>query len=296
MTGGRLAVLFGLAVLALPAAAQAPEHSPRPVARSAVDAVLHQVRFQTHPRPRALPAVAVVAPVTASDTAQASRPKLRPPSAQVISAAARPASLPFLSPERSMSPLSRPKDLEEKVFFKKLKRRKGSVCGDIDIQGEQVGRVKGKLRGCGAEDAVRVREVAGVRLSQQAVMTCDTARALKTWVERGVKPAFRSRGPVVEMRVAAHYVCRTRNHKTGAKISEHGKGRAIDISAFVMKDGEVITVLKGWGQGTTLRPLRQVWKAACGPFGTVLGPESDRYHRDHFHVDTARYRGGPYCR
>ena len=208
---------------------------------------------------------------------------------------ARP-SLPFLSPERSRSPLARPRGLEEKVFFKKRKRRKGSVCGDIDIQGERVGRVKGKLRGCGAEDAVRVREVAGVRLSQQAIMTCDTARALKTWVERGVKPAFRRRGPVVELRVAAHYVCRTRNHKPGAKISEHGKGRAIDISAFVMKDGEVITVLKGWGQGTTLKPLRRVWKAACGPFGTVLGPESDRYHRDHFHVDIARYRGGPYCR
>ena len=292
MIAGRLAMVLGLAFLALPATARAPEHSPRPLARTATGETAGQTLYRIDPRARALPVAAVAAPVAA----MTHRPKLRPPSAQVTSAAARPASLPFLSPERSLSPLARPKDLEEKVFFKKLKRRKGSVCGDIDIQGEAVGRVKGKLRGCGAEDAVRVREVAGIRLSQQAVMTCDTARALKTWVERGVKPAFRRRGPVVEMRVAAHYVCRTRNHKSGAKISEHGKGRAIDISAFVMKDGEVITVLDGWGQGTTLKPLRQVWKAACGPFGTVLGPESDRYHRDHFHVDTARYRGGPYCR
>lgn len=292
MIGGRLAMVLGLVLLALPATARAPDHSPRPLARTTVEAAVHQVRNRTHPRARVVPASAVAAPVAAA----AHRPKSRPPSAQITSAAARPAALPFLGPERSLPPLARPKDLEEKVFFKKLKRRKGSVCGDIDIQGDAVGRVKGKLRGCGADDAVRVREVAGIRLSQQAIMTCDTARALKTWVERGVKPAFRRRGPVVEMRVAAHYVCRTRNHKRGAKISEHGKGRAIDISGFVMKDGEVITVLKGWGQGTTLKPLRQVWKAACGPFGTVLGPESDRYHRDHFHVDTARYRSGPYCR
>ena len=33
-----------------------------------------------------------------------------------------------------------------------------------------------------------------------------------------------------------------------------------------------------------------------GGFGTVLGPESDQFHQDHFHFDTARHRGGPYCR
>jgi hypothetical protein len=37
-------------------------------------------------------------------------------------------------------------------------------------------------------------------------------------------------------------------------------------------------------------------KAACGPFGTVLGPNSNRFHQDHFHFDTARYRSGSYCR
>ncbi|MDX5403468.1 MAG: extensin family protein, partial [Rhodobacterales bacterium] len=25
-------------------------------------------------------------------------------------------------------------------------------------------------------------------------------------------------------------------------------------------------------------------------------PESDRFHRDHFHFDTARHRNGPFCR
>jgi len=30
--------------------------------------------------------------------------------------------------------------------------------------------------------------------------------------------------------------------------------------------------------------------------GTVLGPEANRFHRDHFHFDTAEYRSGPYCR
>ncbi|MBT8154284.1 extensin family protein [Epibacterium ulvae] len=184
--------------------------------------------------------------------------------------------------------------LVEPVLFGKRKRRKAAICDDLDIQGEAVGVVPGKLNGCGATDAVRVRAVSGVTLSQQSVMTCETAQALKHWVEKGVQPAFRK--DVVGLRVAAHYSCRTRNNRPGAKISEHGRGKAIDISGFILKNGDVITVLEGWKSRKTHKQLEKAWKAACGPFGTVLGPRSDRYHQDHFHLDTARHRGGPYCR
>jgi hypothetical protein len=224
------------------------------------------------------------------------RPIARPVSEQEKSDATRPTSLAFLSPEVSTRPISRPDSVVQEVFFGRRKKRKGSVCGNLDIQGEEIGNVPGKLKGCGVSDAVRVRSVSGVMLSRPATMNCTTAQALNTWVEKGVKSAFRLRGPVVEMRVAAHYACRTRNSQPGGKISEHGKGRAIDISAFTMNDGEVITVAESWGQGATGRMLRKVWKSACGPFGTVLGPMSDKYHRDHFHVDTARYRSGSYCK
>ena len=43
--------------------------------------------------------------------------------------------------------------------------------------------------------------------------------------------------------------------------------------------------------------LRNLHRAACGPFGTVLGPNANAAHRDHYHFDTARYRSGTaYCR
>ncbi|MEM6341348.1 MAG: extensin family protein, partial [Pseudomonadota bacterium] len=73
-------------------------------------------------------------------------------------------------------------------------------------------------------------------------------------------------------------------------------GRAIDISAFYLRDGTEVSVLTGWNARSTSRAMRQMHRAACGPFGTVLGPESDRFHRDHFHFDTAQHRGGAYCR
>jgi hypothetical protein len=98
------------------------------------------------------------------------------------------------------------------------------------------------------------------------------------------------------LRVAAHYACRTRNNQPGARISEHGKGRAIDISGLRLRDGTLITVRNGWNGAETGKILRRMHQGACGPFGTVLGPESDRFHLDHFHFDTARYRSGPFCR
>jgi hypothetical protein len=103
-------------------------------------------------------------------------------------------------------------------------------------------------------------------------------------------------GGVTELRVAASYACRTRNSQKGARLSEHAKGHAIDISGFTYKDGSQITVLKNWGGGRDVKILKKVHRGACGPFGTVLGPNSDKFHRDHFHFDTARYRGGPYCK
>jgi hypothetical protein len=41
--------------------------------------------------------------------------------------------------------------------------------------------------------------------------------------------------------------------------------------------------------------LRQIHAKACGTFGTVLGPEANEAHRDHFHVDMAKRRYRSYC-
>ncbi|WP_299659103.1 extensin family protein [uncultured Ruegeria sp.] len=244
--------------------------------------------------------VPVTRPVKTDEVAivvtQKIRPVLRPASPQVTAAAARPSDLPLFGPEHSIRPFLRPEELEQQILFKKRKRRKTSVCGDIDIQGKAVGQVNGKIKACGIKDAVQITSISGVKLSRPSTMDCGTAQALNTWVDKTVKPTFKRRGPVVELQVAAHYACRTRNNRKGARISEHGKGRAIDISGFRMADGEVVTVLDGWRKNPSKKQLTKIWRGACGPFGTVLGPNSDRYHRDHFHLDTARYRSGAYCR
>lgn len=172
----------------------------------------------------------------------------------------------------------------------------GGLCGDPALVGEPVGRVPGKLKGCGIEEAVRLRAVGEVSLSQAALIDCATAKALKRWIDDSATPALgKQGGGIASIKVAAHYACRTRNNIPGAKISEHGRGKAIDIAGFRMRDGGEITVLKDYGKGSAGRALAQMRKDACSIFGTVLGPGSDGYHRDHFHLDTKYYRGGSYC-
>jgi hypothetical protein len=105
-----------------------------------------------------------------------------------------------------------------------------------------------------------------------------------------VEPVY-GKGRVVELKVAASYACRPRNNQRGNRISEHGRGNAIDISGFVFSNGKEVSVRGGFD-----RKMRQVHKAACGIFGTTLGPGSDGFHEDHLHYDVARYRNGPYCR
>lgn len=171
-----------------------------------------------------------------------------------------------------------------------------NVCGDPALFGEAIGTVDGS-GSCGIENAVRLTAVSGVTLSTPATIDCTTAAALKTWVETGVRPIVGDTGGgVTSLRVVAHYSCRTRNNQSGARLSEHSFGRAIDIAGIGLADGREMSVLDDWRNSDFSTQMRAMWQAACGPFGTVLGPDSDRFHQDHFHFDTASYRSGSFCR
>ncbi|MGY6548108.1 MAG: extensin-like domain-containing protein [Roseinatronobacter sp.] len=176
-------------------------------------------------------------------------------------------------------------------------RASRNLCGIRGLEGEVIPPVTSAVAGCGVAAPVRVTSVDGVRLSQGAVLDCETAAALHRWVRTGVKPAVgRSGGGVAQLQVAAHYVCRPRNNIRGAPVSEHGRGRAIDISGLQLADGTRISVRNDWQDGQHARKLQRMYRAACGPFGTTLGPGSDGRHEAHFHFDTARHRNGPICR
>ena len=198
--------------------------------------------------------------------------------------------------ERSLLPRARPAAMTAAAEERRMARQRGQVCNDPSIQGKVAGRVAG-AGACGIDEAVLIRSVAGITLNPHSTVDCRTAAALKAWVERGVLPAIGSEGGgAVSLRVVADYACRARNNQAGARLSEHALGRAIDVAGIGLRDGSEITVLTDWNSADDGAQLRKMWRAACGPFGTVLGPEANRFHRDHFHFDTARYRSRSFCR
>lgn len=269
-----------LAVAAGGAWGEALRTSPLPMARPGATPLTH---------PLARPAARVVRPSAPADAVNTALAQAMVP-ATVLTRS----QVPRPRPARSASRQERMVSLEPARAVRA--GPVGAICGMPDIIGQTVAPVPGRLQGCGVPDAVRVAEVAGVRLSRPAMLDCQTARALRNWVEGGVKPVVgRLGGGPARLEVAASFACRTINSRPGGSVSEHGKGKAIDISGLTLRNGQSIMVESGWRRQTEGEVLRRLHRAACGPFGTVLGPESDRFHQDHLHFDT-KQRRSPYCR
>ena len=131
-----------------------------------------------------------------------------------------------------------------------------------------------------------------VNFRPTALLRCPMVPAVERWVQLVVEPAARLHlgAPIAELKVAASYSCRPMNHVSGGKLSEHGHANALDVSQFQLADGRVISVKSGWhGDDRERAFLRAVHRGACQEFTTVLGPEHDALHRDHFHLDLARH-------
>lgn len=148
--------------------------------------------------------------------------------------------------------------------------------------------------GCQVPNPWRVSSLAGVRLDNGATLNCSVVAPLNDWMAGVAQPAalLAFGEPIRSAKVAASYSCRARNGVRGAKMSEHGFGNAIDLSEFTLASGRTVTVERGWnGRADERAFLRDLDRGACQHFSTVLGPRSDRHHRDHFHLDLAHRNG-----
>ena len=164
------------------------------------------------------------------------------------------------------------------------------VCGDPRLVGRIKPTVTGRHPGCLITDPVEVTAIAGIRLSMPATLACRTARTFADWVTGVADPAARKMlgGRIKRIWVMGSFACRTRNSLRGTRLSEHAVGRAMDVGGFTLGDGRKIRVKSDWRKGKSGKFLRHVWKRACGMFKTVLGPDGDRFHRDHIHVDVIK--------
>lgn len=129
--------------------------------------------------------------------------------------------------------------------------------------------------------------------------TCAVAAAFELWLRRGVQPAARDLfdARVVRIEHLGAYSCRRMYGRDTGRWSEHATGNALDIAAFVLDDGRRISVAGDWrGEGVDAAFLRRARDEACDVFGTVLSPDYNAAHADHFHLDQAPRAFGGVCR
>jgi hypothetical protein len=138
---------------------------------------------------------------------------------------------------------------------------------------------------------------------KKMIMDCRLALSLKL-----ASPLFRASG--IRTVVHGDFYRWRRVEKTG-RLSRHALGLAIDAYAFINTKGRRISVKKHYEKDLASRRrcegFPKTWKArvlrdlACdldesGLFETILTPDYDRPHRDHFHIsvfhplDRKRYR------
>jgi hypothetical protein len=149
--------------------------------------------------------------------------------------------------------------------------------------------------GCAVEDVVRLEAVmlpdkTRVAVTPPAILRCTFAEAVAHWVRDAIAPAIRSRGTALKaIDNFASYECRGRNRRADAKLSEHGKGNALDVRSIRLADGKIVELT----DPHVPKELREVLRrSTCERFTTVLGPGSDGFHENHVHVDLVERRRG----
>jgi hypothetical protein len=141
---------------------------------------------------------------------------------------------------------------------------------------------------CGGRDMVRLDAVVlpnhrRVEVKPTAVLRCAMAESFAAWVRDEASAHIATLGAAQRgIETYGSYECRGRNSVSDAKLSEHGKGNAIDVRALILAADRRIELT----DETVAKPLREVLRdSACHRFTTVLGPGADSYHNNHIHLD-----------
>lgn len=157
---------------------------------------------------------------------------------------------------------------------------------------------RGQLFTCGAEQVVTyLRGPAGIRYNGAPTLTCRMALALARFEQLAQEEAAKELGStIVRFTHVGTYSCRKMARFDW--VSEHSYANAIDLQALTLASGKRLTVEKSFGALDTgpktpeARFLRKLANRAFDEelFSVVLTPYWDKLHRDHLHLDLARYR------
>ncbi|MEM7425532.1 MAG: extensin family protein [Pseudomonadota bacterium] len=176
----------------------------------------------------------------------------------------------------------------------------GSLLDGLAISFKAVDPIGGP-ESCGAAAPVEVSSVHGVTISPPATLTCPFANRLHHWAKGALQQAAAAAldDEVTALVNVASYTCRLTRSDISRGLSQHAFSNALDISKFKLRRGDPVSVTDDWGNSEDpdnlderARFLRYVHESACEVFSTVLGPDANAHHKDHFHFDNRKKGSG----
>ena len=141
---------------------------------------------------------------------------------------------------------------------------------------------------CGGRDMLRLAAAlrpdgTRIEIKPAPVLRCEFAESVAAWLRDEAAPRVDKLGaPLRTVETFDDFECRGRNRVAGAKLSEHGKGNAVDVRSFILADGRSI----GLTDISVAKDFRaEIRDSVCHRFTTVLGPGADAQHESHIHLD-----------
>ncbi|WP_284154761.1 extensin family protein [Algicella marina] len=150
---------------------------------------------------------------------------------------------------------------------------------------------------CHIRQRARLTRVADARTAPLETR-CEMALRLGMWMRHSVQPSAREwlGSDVAEARHFGSFSCRRMRTSSGTstRMSAHATASAIDVAGFRLDDGRALSMLQGWEASLAEQAFwRQIRDDACTYFRTVLSPDYNALHADHFHFAQGRW---PACR
>ncbi|MEO0034778.1 MAG: hypothetical protein RLZZ501_801, partial [Pseudomonadota bacterium] len=140
---------------------------------------------------------------------------------------------------------------------------------------------------CQIANPVKVTGEGDIGWSRPGVLSCAMMQTVDRFEAEVVQPAAQRHfgQKVTRLLHMGTYECRARRTDAtvaaaaagkpvrGGRLSEHGRGQAIDIGGFELADGRIVTVRRDWrAGGAPAAFLHEVAQGACDQFSVVLTP------------------------
>lgn len=139
---------------------------------------------------------------------------------------------------------------------------------------------------CGFRNVVRTQK-APIAFSITPYATCAMTAGL-IWYQNRLQALAQDymNSRLVRIDQIGTYACRNINNAEDGNRSQHATANAMDISGFTFANGRTARIARDWGKDTPQgRFLAAAHTEGCGIFNAVLGPEYNKLHADHFHLD-----------